>query len=299
MIRIDIPATSANLGPGFDCLGMALNLYNVIEVQKSDRLQIEILGEGQKSIPKNERNLTYRSYAKALEEMGKEPMPLRLRQINRIPSTRGLGSSATAVVGGILVANAMAGANWSKERILELATRIEGHPDNVAPAIYGGFTVAMENGEGVQCISFPIPREMVPVALIPQFELSTKKARGVLPKSVPHRDASKNIAHASMLVACMARRDLRRMEGIFCDWMHQPYRSPLIPGFDEMRSQCEQAGAMGAFLSGAGPTLLAIVRRAQATEFVQKMTEYIRETGMDWKIKRLKGDNVGAKVKHL
>ena len=299
MIRIDIPATSANLGPGFDCLGMALSLYNVIEVKKSDKLFIEVYGEGQKSIPQNERNLTYRSYVRALAEMGKPPIPAHFKQINRIPSTRGLGSSATAVVGGILAANAMAGANWSKERILKLATELEGHPDNVAPAVYGGFTVAMGDGEDIKCQSFPIPRELVPVALIPQFELSTKKARSALPKTISHKDACQNIAHASMLVACMAKRDTRTMEGIFRDKMHQPYRSPLIPGFEEMLTRCEEAGAIGAFLSGAGPTLMAVVHRLQAEEFTNILAQHIRQSGMDWKVKRLRGDNVGAKVRIL
>ena len=210
MFRIRVPATSANIGPGFDSLGLALCLYNEVEIRPSDSLRIQIEGEGAQVIPKNGNNLVFKAYRRTMGKLGLTPENLFIHQRNEIPTTRGLGSSSTAVVAGILAAQAMSGQTLPIEESLLIATQIEGHPDNVAPALYGGFISAIGGTHDARCLSFPAPQELVPVALIPDYELSTVKARAALPQSVPFVDAVFNVSHAllSNCSGCQGRHRL-------------------------------------------------------------------------------------------
>lgn len=297
MFRITVPATSANLGPGFDCLGMALKLYNTLEVEPSDSLRIQIEGEGEKSIPRNGSNLVYKSYRRTMEKMGLVPGNLMIRQHNAIPSTRGLGSSSSAVVAGILAAQAVSGQTISKEDMLLLATQIEGHPDNVAPAIYGGFVAAVGGTHDARCLSFDVPASLLPIAMIPDYELSTQKARAVLPKQISFTDAVFNVSRAAYLSAAFAKGDVDALLTVLQDRLHQPYRASLIPGFEEILDTCEVMGAP-AYLSGAGPTLMALCREANADEFISRITPVLSDWG-NWRVLKLPPDNLGARVETL
>lgn len=297
MFRIRVPATSANIGAGFDCLGMALSLYNVVEVQPSAHLRVEIHGEGKGSIPENGSNLVYKAYRRTMERMGLAPGNLTICQHNQIPSTRGLGSSSTAVVAGILAAEAVSGQALPKEEKLLIATQIEGHPDNVAPALYGGFVAAVGGTHDARCLSFPIPQGLTPVAMVPDYELATSKARAALPKEVPFKDAVFNVARASYLTAAFARGEIDGIFSVLEDRLHQPYRAPLIQGFDEIMAQCAQLGCPG-YLSGAGPTLMALCRTEEVERFIASMEPCLQQYG-SWQVMALSPDNQGAMVERF
>jgi homoserine kinase len=261
----------ANLGPGFDALGMALNIYNTIELEETGSgLLIEISGEGERDLPVNEDNLVARAVEKLFEGCSYRLAGWRLRMENNIPLERGLGSSAAAIVGGLVAANAMAGNPFSEQQILSRAIAIEGHPDNVAAALLGGVVVvvrdtqvaieddALADEHEYLYTSFYPPEGLVVYAVVPGFRLSTDVARRVLPEQVSLRDTVFNIGRVALLA--MALRDGRweQLGVAVQDRLHQPYRAHLIPGLNEMLETAPQAGAYGAFLSGAGPTVVAL-----------------------------------------
>ncbi|MCW2278453.1 homoserine kinase [Heliophilum fasciatum] len=264
-VRIQVPATTANLGPGFDTLGMALELFNIVELQAMPSgVQIEVEGEGAASIPRSESNIVLRVIRKVWQKAGVTPAGLHLRLINHIPVARGLGSSAAALVGGAVAANEMYGNPLTDQEILEIVTEFEGHPDNVAPALFGGIVVsAMVHGEGnneVISRKIPPPYGMRAVVAIPNFHLSTKQARSVLPTAVPYKDAVFNVSRISMLIMALVHNDWELLAKVMDDRLHQPYRQELIPGMQDVFASAQQAGAFAAVLSGAGPTLIAFAR---------------------------------------
>lgn len=294
MITIKVPATSANLGPGFDCLGLAVSMYNTVEVEPSKTLKIEILGEGYNSIPKNGSNLVFKAYRRTMQHLEEPVVNLHMVQHNKIPSTRGLGSSSTAIVAGILIASEISGKAIPRAEALRIATEIEGHPDNVAPALYGGFTVSMQKEKQVRTLSFDVSEDLVPVAMVPNFELSTAKARNVLPQHVPYKDAVFNTAHASFLAAAFAKGDLEHLLFAVEDRLHQPYRAGLIPGFDEI-VECGREMGIPVYLSGAGPTMMALCSRSNASEFVVRSKPVLAKFA-EWNVHVLEVENQGAQV---
>lgn len=294
MITIKVPATSANLGPGFDCLGLAVSMYNTVEATPSDTLKIEIFGQGEDSIPKNGSNLVFKAYRRAMQHLEAPVVNLHMVQHNDIPSTRGLGSSSTAIVAGLLLASEISGKALPLPEALRLATDIEGHPDNVAPALYGGFTVSMQKDKQVRTLSFPVSGELVPVAMVPDFELATAKARNVLPPQVPFKDAVFNAAHASFLAASFAKGDLEHLLFAMDDRLHQPYRANLIPGFEEIVAAGREMG-VPVYLSGAGPTLMALCHKENANAFIVGVKPVLAEYG-DWTVHTLEVENQGAQV---
>ena len=301
-VRVRVPGTSANCGPGFDCLGLACTVYNDLELRltREPGLSITMTGEGATNIPCDNRNIVWRSAQYLLEKAGKdkEYRGAVIHMENRVPLSRGLGSSATAIVAGLTAANALIGNPFNRREILQFATNIEGHPDNVAPAIFGGFTVnAVTNGR-VDCFSF-LPRfRMKFVVAVPNFPLSTRMARKVLPTEVPMKDAIFNIGRASMLVAALTRGNERYLRLGLDDALHQPYRAELIPGMYDVFKAARRAGAVGATLSGAGPCLIAyVLERRHAEEAVGKaMLEAFREHDVEARILTLNLDTHGAQI---
>lgn len=301
-VRVRVPATSANLGPGFDALGIACTLYNemTLTLTHEPGLHISARGEGAAYIPGDERNIVWKSIQYLLERAGRvdEFQGARIRMSNRIPLSRGLGSSATAIVAGLTAANALIDSPFSRDDLLQLATDIEGHPDNVAPAIYGGFTVNTVTDGHVECFSF-LPRIFLRlVVMVPDFYLSTKSARQVLPSEVPMKDAVFNISHAAMMVAALARGSEKHLENAFADALHQNYRAPLIPGMFDVFAAAKRAGAYGAALSGAGPCLIAFVpeHRKCTEEVAAAMQEAFRAYEIEARPLHLRLDTKGARV---
>lgn len=292
MVRVRVPATTANFGPGFDCVGAAIGLYNYIEMEFWDKPEIEVTGEGCIEIKKDKTNLVYRAAEKILSEAGVNK-PIRIRLENNIPLARGLGSSAACIVGGMLAANGLICQHFSPERIIHMATRMEGHPDNVVPALTGGFSVCLMHEDEVIFRKFPIPDNLRFIAAIPNFQLETVKARKVLPQEVTLSDAVFNLSRTALMVASFCSGDFRDFT-VFCqDKLHQPYRSQLIPGMERIIKTVAHH-ALGCFLSGAGPTVICISYEDKAAFLGEVMVKSFSAEGIEAYYKILIPDNKGA-----
>lgn len=270
MIRIKIPATTANLGPGFDTLGMALDVYNIVEVKEEEGkdLNIQIIGLGEGILPTNKENIVYQAAEKVFQQVGIYPRNLQIRLTNNIPLSRGLGSSAAAIVGGVVAANLITGNHLSMEELLKIATKIEGHPDNVAPALLGGLVISCMEDDKVVYLRLEPSQQLKAVVAIPEFHLSTQKARQVLPKEIPFQDAVFNTSRVALLIAAIANGNWDMLHYATQDRLHQPYRSSLIPGMEEVFKAGKEAGAKALTISGAGPSLLAL-----ATENTEEIAQ--------------------------
>lgn len=279
MIKVKVPATSANLGPGFDVLGLAIDRYNIFTFVESAESK--------------EENLIYKSYRRVFEYLGKPLIPVKIQVNDNIPIARGLGSSAACIVGGIMGANEILGKPLDKEDILKLATEIEGHPDNVAPAIYGGLVVSVMEGDKIHIAKLPIKNKLNFIALVPNFELSTSKAREVLPKRIDFKDGIYNISRVSILLTALATGDSGLIKLGLQDKFHQPYRGKLIEGFDEIISAVNQKGALGCYLSGAGPTIMCI-GPGEDNRLIKDIQEYVKDEYPAWEVFVHKVDNIGA-----
>lgn len=258
-VRVRVPASTANLGPGFDCLGLALGLYNTVEITRLEPgagLQFEMEGEGEGRITGSTNNLIIRAANSVWEAAGSGPVAARIKAGNNIPLGMGLGSSAAAAVGGLAAANALADRVLSRSELLRRAAQIEGHPDNAAAAMFGGLVLVSAVDEELMYATLDIPPLKVAIA-VPGVRLSTAEAREALPKNVPMRDAVFNIGRAAFVVQALQRGDYEMLGWAMSDKLHQPYRRRLIPGFDAAVSAARQSGAAAVTLSGAGPSVAA------------------------------------------
>jgi homoserine kinase len=261
-IGVRVPATSANLGPGFDVLGLALGLYNEIVYEDADRVSVTVEGEGAGRLDTGAGNVVARAALMAHEAAGRPFTGAAIQCVNRIPTARGLGSSAAAWVGGLVAANATLGSPLDRAAVLTLACRAEGHPDNVAAALLGGLTVSCVSGDRVSAVSLPVPADLGWVVLVPRIESATREARAVLPDTVTRADAVFNLQRMGLLLAALASGRLDVLGVAMEDRLHQPQRQALFPWMEAVRRAALDAGALGCVLSGAGPSLLAAVRGA-------------------------------------
>jgi len=259
-VSVSTPASTANLGAGFDCLGLALNLRNVVElwdVGRGSGLEIDIEGEGEERLPTDSSNLIARAAERVFAKVGKRPAGLlRLHAINGVPLSSGLGSSAATIVGGLVAANALVEGGLSREVLLRLAYEMEGHADNAAAALYGGLTLVSAAGSELMARAVPVPAMRVVIAL-PALRLSTAEARAALPAQVPLGDAVYNVGHALFTVEALRSGDEALLRWAVGDRLHQPYRQKLIPGYAAVTAEAHKAGALAVALSGAGPSLVA------------------------------------------
>jgi homoserine kinase len=266
--HVRVPATSANLGPGFDALGLALGLYNEVEARPAPETSVTVEGEGVGRLPTSDKNVVVRGMRLAYEAAGRAPEHWAVRCVNRIPTARGLGSSAAAWVGGLAAGNALLDSPLDRAALLRLAARAEGHPDNVAAAVYGGLTVASADGAGVVALTLPVPATLVWVALVPEVTSSTAEARAALPHTVPRADAVFNVQRVALLLASLQAGRLDTLGTALDDRLHQPYRRRLFPWMPGVLEAARGAGAIGCVLSGAGPSILAVVSGPAEAEAV-------------------------------
>jgi homoserine kinase len=260
-VHVRVPATTANLGPGFDALGLALGLHNEVTAAEADTVTVAIEGEGAGRLPVGADNVVARGVRQAYEAAGRPFKGVALACVNRVPAARGLGSSAAAWVGGLVAGNTLLGRPLSREALLALAARAEGHPDNVAAALMGGLTVSCTLADGhIAAVTLPVPRAVRWVVLVPETTSSTAEARAVLPASVPRGDAVFNVQRVSLLLAALQSERVDLLAAALDDRLHQPYRLALFPWMPAVVEAARAAGALGCVLSGAGPSLLAAVR---------------------------------------
>ncbi len=337
-----VPATTANLGPGFDCIGAALTLYNQFKFSRLDAsaktpLNITATGTEAHLVTTDDSNLVYQAFVKLYEHIGSTPPAVKIEIELGVPLARGLGSSATAIVGGLVGANKLAGEPLTQTEVMQMAIAIEGHPDNVVPALLGGCRLAAtslieeepsptppsQGGENLsqappyqvggnfdkappyqggvggvnnwEICDIPWHPNIVPVVAIPNFELSTKQARGVLPKDYSRADAIFNIAHLGLLLRGLETGRAEWLRAALQDKIHQPYRKTLIPGYDAVQTAALEAGAYGMVISGAGPTLLALVDTLQALAVETAMTTAWQEQGIMAEVQSLSIDTQGAR----
>jgi len=252
-----VPASTANLGPGFDCLGLALKLYNYVRVRPAERTSVLLSGHGGQELPRDESNLMLRSAAELARRAGRQLPPLAWEAHHDLPLARGLGSSSAAIVAGVLVADAVLGLGLPRRELVRVAAEIEGHPDNVAPALLGGLTICLPGSEPLQVGRIEPHPDLRVVLLLPHFQISTAEVRQVLPQSVPYADAVFNLSRAAAVVAALREGQWELLGQAMEDRLHQPYRLPLMPGVAEVMQVAREAGAHGVALSGSGPTVAA------------------------------------------
>lgn len=254
-----IPASTTNLGPGFDVLGLALQLYSTVSLVITDsETEVVVSGVDVEKIPRTPDHIAFQAVKSIFERSGEQlPDGLKLTIANGIPAIRGLGGSGTAILGGLLTANVLCGNPFTRPELLNFAAGLEGHPDNVAASMHGGLVISVKENEDIHTIQIPCDPALQVVLAIPEFTLSTKKARDILPKTVGFADAVYNISRSSLLVASIATGKLDMLSMAMHDSLHQPYRSTLIPGFDDVVAAATSAGALSIALSGAGPTIAA------------------------------------------
>jgi homoserine kinase len=295
-VHVRVPATSANLGPGFDALGLALTLYNRIEMAVgTGETRVEVSGEGAATLERDAANLVCRAATRLYRELGRPCPALMVRLENNIPVARGLGSSSSAIVGGLVTANALAGGPLDREALLRLAVELEGHPDNVAPALLGGLQLCVHHEGRLLHVALPLPPGMRLVACVPEAVVSTAAARAALPPAYPRADAVFAAGRAALLVAAFATGRLELLHAGMEDRLHQPYRAPLVPGFQAALRAARAAGADGACLSGSGSTMLAVTR-GEPEPVGEAMAAAVRAAGAAARWLALEPDLVGARL---
>ncbi|MDA0264518.1 MAG: homoserine kinase [Chloroflexi bacterium] len=289
IVRVKAPATTANMGPGYDCLGLALDVWNTIEVETvpGGEPTVEVTGEGAGELGEGRDNLVYRSMEFLFREADQDMPPVQVRCNNEIPLARGMGSSAAAIAGGLVAANAICSQNFSANDLLEMAATIEGHPDNVAAAVMGGMQLVIvnETDEGRQLYTVPInvPPELHAVVFVPDVRIATEDARAALPEKVSMADAVHNMGRVGLLVASMATNHPEYLAVATQDRLHQPYRQPLFPAMKVIFKAATDAGALGVFLSGSGSTVLALTQGREMT-VAYEMAEAARQASVEGKV---------------
>lgn len=297
MVHIKVPATSANMGPGFDSIGVALELYNHLWFEQIDEgVEIIVKRKQEIEIPTDKNNLIYKTMVDFFAETGNVMPGVRLIQEDYIPMVRGLGSSAACIVAGLLAANHMSGCHYSRDKLAQIAAKIEGHPDNSNPALFGSMVVGAIDHNEMCHVKLDLPKELVFAIMVPNFPVSTEDARKVLPNTYTKADAVFNASRAALLVASIYSGNYQNLTMAMEDRIHQPYRSQLIPDMDRIFKAAKNYGALASYLSGAGSTLMAVLTEKNAQTFQYKMQAYLKAIPNEWQLTLLKPDTKGAQL---
>lgn len=308
-VSVKVPASSANIGPGFDCLGIALPIYNTITIEETvlpgTGIEINLMSEDESidemvfdNIPRDENNIVYKAVEMLYNSIGQEPSELKINIQAQIPIARGLGSSSSIIVGGLLAANELLGNPADETALLAIATEVEGHPDNVAPAILGGCVLSNQEDDGtLSYFKLNWPEEWDLTVCVPDFQLATEIARSVLPKEVPMSDAVFNAKHLAMLIQAINTKDTKLMKLALKDKLHQPYREKLVPGMKEIIEAFKhEENVLGCVLSGAGPTLLVISHKYDLDKIKSTVKDIWNQQNIKADVRTLKVEEQGAIV---
>ncbi|WP_075927057.1 homoserine kinase [Nocardiopsis sp. CNR-923] len=307
-VTVHAPATSANLGPGFDALGLAVRLYNRFDatVRDDDRISVRVTGEGADELPLDERHLVVRSLREAFECGGEKLPGIDLTCVNEVPHASGLGSSSSAIVGGVAAAAALLGRTGpdggpDRDWIYQIAADIEGHPDNVAPCVYGGYTIAYRDAGRWGAVSLAPDPRILPVLCVPSWRLSTEHARGLLPERVSHADAAFNAGRSALMTAAVCGHP-EILSAATADRLHESYREPAMPRTLELIRDLREHEGLPAVVSGAGPTVLVLCAaaegeaRANSPEIAHQIDLITRRAGNDWDIRPLRVEPAGVRT---
>jgi homoserine kinase len=298
-LKIRVPASTSNLGPGFDALGLALSLHNEVLVETAGETSIEVHGEGRGIFPETGENLVLRAARRACDAAGYALPAVKVRCDNAIPADRGLGSSSAAIVAGLLLGDHLTGSTLGRERLLALATEMEGHPDNVAPALYGKLQVAVKDADRVHRVELSVPLMPQVVVLVPPFKMPTREARAVLPPHVSMEAAVFNVGRVSLLLAALASGRLEALPAATRDALHQGPRTAIFPSMPSLIEAALSAGAAGAWLSGAGSSIAAFAKNLERARAVASaLMEEAARAGVGGVAKILAVDPLGATVTH-
>ncbi|OPX90452.1 MAG: Homoserine kinase [Pelotomaculum sp. PtaB.Bin104] len=296
MIRVQVPATTANLGPGFDCLGMALELHNVVEMTPaSSGLTIEVSGEGAADLPRNGDNLVYQAAQRVFQQVGFIPAGLRLRLINQAPVARGLGTGTAAIVGGIIAANLLTGGRLSVKEIIALASSIGGWSPGIVPAVLGGIVVSLPADGEAKYLKIQPPQGLKSIVAVPEFLLPPNNLRDILPSQVPFQDAVFNVGRVALLVAALQQGNLSLLGTAMEDHLQQYYRALSVPVMKKVLAATKLAGARGVTVSGAGPAVVALAE-SNFELIARVMGDTFRQNGVKCRVMILKPSPVGARA---
>ncbi|MDP4152661.1 MAG: homoserine kinase [Bacillota bacterium] len=293
MIKVRVPATSANFGPGFDSIGLALSLYNTVEMEEWDSVLIE--SDDEIKITSENENLVVQTMKDFYKVAGKKFTGIHIIQKSDIPMTRGLGSSSACVIAGLYGANALLGSPMTELELIDHAVEIEGHPDNVVPAAVGGFTVSTVDEGKTHFIKTEIGDEINFAVFVPDFEMKTSFARKILPSSVSLEDTIFNLSHAALAASAFIKKDYSLLKYAVSDKLHEPYRLPLIHGADDIISMAKDLGAYATYLSGAGSSIISVVS-SNDTRFEQKASAFLKNSESLFNVAMLRPDNQGAAI---
>lgn len=293
MIKVTVPASTANMGPGFDTLGLSLNLYNSYTFEK---IEEGLIIEGCPQEYRNKENLVYKSFKRTADKLGIKIDGLKITMDTKIPVSRGLGSSSACIAAGVFGANALLKGNMTKDELFRTAVEIEGHPDNIAPAVYGGLTASLISDGIPYYTRYKIHESIIFCALIPDYETSTNEARMLLPREVRFEDAIFNISRVAVLLKSLENGDINLINKSLRDRLHQNYRKLLIHEYDEVEKICIKNNSAAMFVSGSGPTLMNIIDNS---DFAKAIESDIRSLKNGWEIKLLKADEKGVVIESL
>lgn len=293
MVKVMVPATSANIGPGFDSLGIAFNIYNEFEFSEIEE-GIEFHGFKREFC--NKENIVYRAMELCFKRANYKIKGMKIGLLKEnIPISRGLGSSSSCIVAGLIGANCIMGNPFKIEELFKLGVEFEGHPDNIAPAFFGGMVISVMEDNEVIYNNIPIKDGIKFISLIPSFELSTSSAREVLPKEIPFKDAVYNISRVSLMISAFISGKFELLKYACKDTLHEKYRSPLIKNYDLVYNKLLELDALCCFLSGAGPTIMGIIKDSNK-DIIKELEGFFKEKNLDWTIKELTVDNLGAQL---
>ncbi len=296
MVKVKVPASTSNLGSGFDTFGLALQLYLTVEMDTIPMgLQIFTSGEGSSEIANDENNLVFKAVEKLFQTMGNKLPGLKIKTNNEIPLQRGLGSSATAIIAGLICASELAGKNLEKDEILSIAADMEGHPDNVAACLYGGLTISCLDNSKILTRKIAVDESLNCVLMIPNDTISTKAAREVLPETVSHRDAVFNLQRSALLTEAFMSKSYEILSIAMKDKLHQQFRKHLIPGYDELEKTGYENGALGVCISGSGSSILGFAIH-ESERLEKAWQEKTRELNINARVVTLGCDNTGASI---
>lgn len=286
MLKIKVPGTTANIGPGFDAIGIALELFNYYTIEKKEDGVQEVAWDSNIPAITDDENYSYLALIRTLKKFGKENLGFKLTMGDcEVPVSRGIGSSASAIVGGIYAANYIMGDTLTVKDIADIATEIEGHPDNAVPAVLGGMIVSVVDRDGTVInsrVKFPDTIDFV--VMIPNFKLSTEEARLALPDDYSIKESVFNLSRTALLVNALNNGELENLRAAIDDKLHQPFRAPLIEGAEDIFAKSKELGALGEFISGAGPTLISLIKKGDK-KFIDDMRSYLDTLEIDWDLR--------------